>query len=57
MRAKLVLAVPGGPSRTKWFSLVLEVFCACAASSQRRLSETGRNSTPPHDHTTVTGRT
>jgi hypothetical protein len=25
MRAKLVLAVPGGPSKTMWFSLVDEV--------------------------------
>jgi hypothetical protein len=33
MRAKLVLAVPGGPSSTMWFSLVADVSSPWAASS------------------------
>ena len=33
MRAKLVFAVPGGPSSTMWFSLVDEVSSPWAASS------------------------
>ena len=32
MRAKLVLTVPGGSSRSMWFSLVAEVYSRWAAS-------------------------